>query len=285
MSSEKNIADTEREYSPSSCIGGNYQPFIAAYKTESAAAREYAKKNTALWSKHAYGDKAVETLDFCLPKVVSGQLKPSLLVFIHGGYWQELSAEDSLFPAIGCIDHGIAFAAIDYTLAPKATLAEIVAQCRAALAWLCANADHLGFDANRIVLAGSSAGAHLAASVALSHSANIHAVVLVSGVYDLQPLVETSINDAVGLTSATALEQSPLFNLQAGFPRAIVCWGEVETQAFKQQSETFANALRDIGTSCTAFEVSARNHFDVILDLTSPSTPLGKDTLALLSHK
>jgi arylformamidase len=285
MSLDLKKRDIEREYSPSSCIGGNYMPFIAAYKSESNAAREYALTKGAVWSKHAYGATESEKLEFCLPSTSIDATKPSLLVFIHGGYWQELSAEDSLFPAIGCIDHGVAFTAIDYTLAPKATLAEIVEQCRAAVSWLVSNADVLGFDAKRIVVAGSSAGAHLAASVALTHSAAIYAVVLVSGVYELAPLVETSMNDAVGLSVETAQEQSPLHHLRQGFPRAIVCWGEIETQAFKMQSETFANALRATGTPCTTYEISIRNHFDVILDLTKPSTPLGKDTLALLSHK
>jgi arylformamidase len=280
------LEEREREYSPSSCIGGNYQPFIAAYKNDSSAARSYAESRGGVWSKHSYGDKPSQCLDFCLPTIANkGSKKPSLLIFIHGGYWQELSAADSLFPASGCVDNGMAFAAIDYTLAPAASMAEIVAECRAALSWLVSHAESLGFDASRIVLAGSSAGAHLAASVALTHADSLHAVVLVSGVYDLQPLVGTSINDAVGLTDKTAYEHSPLFSLKTGFPRALVCWGEIETHAFKQQSETFANALRNIGTSCTTFEVSARNHFDVILDLTSSSTPLGKDTLALLSHK
>jgi arylformamidase len=280
------LEELEREYSPSSCIGGNYQPFIAAYKNDSLAARAYAEKNGGAWTKHAYGDKPSQCLDFCLPSSINTiSNKPSLLIFIHGGYWQELSAKDSLFPAKGCIDNGIAFAAIDYTLAPVASMTEIVEECCTALSWLVSHAESLGFDAKRIVLAGSSAGAHLAACVALKHAEQLHAVVLVSGVYDLRPLVGTSINDAVGLTDKTAYEHSPLIFLKTGFPRALVCWGEIETQAFKLQSETFANALRNIGTSCTTFEVSARNHFDVILDLTSSSTPLGKDTLALLSHK
>jgi arylformamidase len=280
------LEEREREYSPSSCIGGNYQPFIAAYKDDSLAARSYSENQGGVWSKHAYGEKLQQRLDFCVPASKgTGSKKPSLLIFIHGGYWQELSAADSLFPAKGCIDHNIAFAAIDYTLAPVASMEDIVAECRVALSWLVSHAESLGFDAGRIVLAGSSAGAHLAASVALTHAESLHAVVLVSGVYDLQPLLGTSINETVGLTDQTAHEQSPLFFVKKGFPRALVCWGEIETQAFKEQSESFANALRNVGTSCTTFEVSARNHFDVILDLTSSSTPLGKDTLALLSHK
>jgi arylformamidase len=273
----------EREYSPSSCIGGNYKPFVAAYVSESIASREHAIHNGGVWTEHCYGADSTQRLDYCRP--TSQMAKPGLLLFIHGGYWQELSAKDSLFPAKGCIDHGIAFAAIDYTLAPHASLFEIVEQCRAAVSWLVANAQALGFDAQRIVIAGSSAGAHLAAMVALTHSQYIYGMVLVSGIYALEPLIGTSINEAVGLTVASARELSPLFHVKSGLPRAIVCWGEIETMTFKQQSENFANSLRDAKVSCTTFEVSGRNHFDIILDLANASTPLGKDTLALLSHK
>jgi arylformamidase len=276
----------ERDYSPSSCIGGNYQPFIAAYKSDSVLARTSTAQQGAIWSTHQYGLKQSQSLDFCIPPLSQmAHQKPALLLFIHGGYWQELSAEASLFPAPGCIENGIAFAALDYTLAPHATVAQIVEECRSAVSWLVDHALSLGFDANRIVLAGSSAGAHVAASVGLTHAAYLYAVVLVSGVFDLRPLVGTSINEAVGLTSDTAYQQSPLFFVHQGFPRALVCWGEIETRSFKLQSETFANVLRNIGTSCTTFEVAGRNHFDVIFDLTVSSTLLGKDTLALLSHE
>jgi arylformamidase len=273
----------EREYSPSSCIGGNYKPFVNAYKSDSIAAQVHATAQGGLWTQHSYGASQTQQLDFCRPK--ADIANPSLLVFIHGGYWQELNAKDSLFPAKGCIDHGVAFAAIDYTLAPHASLSEIVAECRAAISWLVANSQALGFDARRIVIAGSSAGAHLAAMVALTHADYLHGMVLVSGIYELAPLIGTSINEAMGLTTASARELSPLFHVKYGLPRAIVCWGEIETMTFKQQSENFANSLRDAQASCTSFEVSGRNHFDIILDLTNASTPLGKDTLALLSHK
>ena len=90
-----------------------------------------------------------------------------MIVFIHGGYWQELSKRESFSPAASFVSRGIAYAAVDYTLAPTATIDEIVAECRAASAALHAAASDLDVDPERIVLAGSSAGAHLAAMVCL----------------------------------------------------------------------------------------------------------------------
>jgi len=286
------LAEREIAYSPSSCIGGDYAPFIQAYVERSAAALHIHKTGRCL----AYGALGSNTLDLFLPLDTgpAGSALPPLLVFIHGGYWQELSKSESLFATDDCIAAGAAFAALDYTLAPHATVAQMVVECRNALRWLHAHADELGFDARRIVVAGSSAGAHLAAMCCLRGWPGDSdlpgglpaAAVLVSGVYELTPLVGTSINEALALTPETAAHVSPIrFNL-AGFPPALVCWGEIETQAFKAQGSGLAQAIGAVTPSVPqVFEVPGRNHFDVILDLARSGTVQGNATLGLLDHQ
>ena len=283
--------EREREYSPSSCIGGDYHPFIAAYQTQSAGARADCSALGATWSAPRYGDQAAQQITLCLPSASreAASQPTGLLVFIHGGYWQELSAQDALFPATACIQRDLAFAALEYTLAPAASVADIVAECRKAMVWLFQHAKALGVDASRIVVAGSSAGAHLAAMVALpgalqdgaGGSFAVRAAVLVSGIYELEPLVGTSINTALALTPASARQVSPALMQLRGFPEAVVCWGAVETDEFKRQSCDFGHTLSAVGTPCKSFEVPLRNHFDVILDLTDASTHLGAATLSL----
>ena len=284
-------AERERAYSPSSCIGGNYQPFIAAYGEHSRAARQRAAALGAHWLDVRYGSGAAQRMDLCLPAAAATG-GAGLLVFIHGGYWQELSAGESLFAAAQCAERGHAFCAIDYTLAPAATVGAIVAECRAALQMLADLAPQWGFEAARIVVAGSSAGAHLAAMVCLPtwrdggrerpRALRPHGAVLLSGIFQLQPLVGTSINDALGLDALEARAQSPLLQSLRGFPPALVCWGEVETQAFKAQGHHFAAMLRAVQTSCETLEVAGRNHFDLALDLADAGTALGRHTLGLL---
>ncbi len=271
----------EREYSPSSCIGGNYQPFVQAYADRSRKARTETPGRLNL----QYGHEATQRLDLFVPSTATGSTEPPpLLVFIHGGYWQELSKDDSCFAATDCVAQGIAYAALDYTLAPRASVAQIVAECRGAVNWLHANAQALGFDAQRIVVAGSSAGAHLAAMTALpgSGAAQVRAAVLVSGIYELEPLIGTSINTALGLTPRSARESSPALRDLKGFPPSIVCWGEVETHEFKRQSLDFAAQLDAADTPCQVFEVPRRNHFDIILDLADPQTQLGRAVTELI---
>jgi arylformamidase len=284
-------AERERAYSPSSCIGGNYRPFIEAYARQSAAARARALALGARWLEVRYGSRPAQRMDLCLPRGAAAA-GTGLLVFIHGGYWQELSARDSLFAAAQCVERGMAFCAVDYTLAPAATVGGIVAECRRALQMLAANAASWGLAAKRIVVAGSSAGAHLAAMCCLpawydaggvqARAFRPHAAVPLSGLYALEPLVGTSINDALGLYRPQARAQSPALQALQGFPSALLCWGEVETDAFKAQSRDFAAALQAAGGSCVTMEVGARNHFDLALDLADPATTLGRHTLGLL---
>lgn len=285
------LVDRECAYSPSSCIGGNYQPFIAAYGALSRSAHERAMALGGRWLEVRYGNSTSQRMDLCLPS----QAVPAgagVLVFIHGGYWQELSARESLFAAASCVERGLAFCAIDYTLAPTASVAGIVAECRTALQRLAEQAPQWGIDPERIVIAGSSAGAHLAAMVCLptwrdgrqerARPLQPRAAVLLSGIFQLQPLVGTSINEALGMDVQEALAQSPLLQWLRGFPPAMLCWGEVETAAFKAQSQGFAGALKAAGTPCRQLEVAARNHFDVALDLADPTTALGRHTMAML---
>jgi arylformamidase len=258
-------AEREREYAPSSRIGGDYQPYLRAYAERSEAARRDHPPQTI-----RYGNTERQTIDLFMPE---GVARPPVLVFFHGGYWQELSKHDSAFATPGCLAHGIAYAAVDYTLAPAATLSEIVEECRAAVACLA--------PLGPLVLAGSSAGAHLAATAALAANEPVRGAVLVSGIYDLEPLIGTSINTALGLDPDEAARNSPLHAALEGFPPSLVCWAENETDQFKRQSRAFAAALRAAGGEGATFECADRNHFDVILNLADPATELGRRTIEL----
>jgi arylformamidase len=270
----------EREYSPSSCIGGNYYPFVEAYAAQSALVYQQCAHQKNL----AYGPLPSNTLDLFLP--TNDGLKVNsvpLLVFIHGGYWQELSKEASVFAAADCVEQGFAFCAIDYTLAPQASIQTMIQECKAALAWLHNNAAQYGLDANQIVVAGSSAGAHLASLCA--ECAGVKGVALVSGIYELEPLIGTTVNPALQLTPTTAHSVSPQRMAFTRYPNTVVCWGEIETSEFKRQSREFAGKIASegrVGATLELFEIAQRNHFDVIMDLVRLNTPLGESVKRLL---
>jgi len=257
----------EREYTPSSATGGSWRPFLDRYVTESARAWQTVTGTRGL----RYGEGPRQTLDFF--PAPAGAVTPGLLVYIHGGYWQELSTAESAFLAPAWHAAGFAHAVVGYTLAPAATVPDIVAECRAALAWLHAQAHTLGFDPAQVVIAGSSAGGHLAAACADRAPYAVRGIVPVSGVFDVAPLIGTSINDALGLDAATAATLD-LFAPERRFVPAVVAWGEIETTEFQRQSREFAARLGRDHTPCETLEVPGRNHFDVILELGDASTAL-----------
>jgi arylformamidase len=275
------LADREREYSPSSCVAA-IEPFLDEYvaRSSDAETRFRCQKNL-LW-----GERPDETFDY----FQAASADAPLLVYFHGGYWQEHSKEESLFAAPDCVGNGIAFAAIDYTLAPRASVGFIVEQCRRAIASLHRQAASLGFDARRIYVSGNSAGAHLAAMLLVAGwqaayglaSDAVAGAVLLSGIYDLEPLMGTYIDAALHLTGEDVAALSPL-RLKPGRPvRTIVAWGDNETAEFKRQSRTFAAALIGSGFPVSAFELAGTNHFDIVFGLAHRGSVLGEATIELI---
>src|SRR3954447_10931373 len=154
-----------------------------------------------------YGPRERNRIDFL--KAADGG---PTLVFIHGGYWQTRAKETFAVFAGGPMAHGINVALIGYTLAPDATLEEIVAEIHAGLDFLAAQLPILGGDPNQVVVSGWSAGGHLT-SMALSHR-HVKAGMAISGIYDLEPIRHSYLNAKLGLHEPMSQHHSPV--LQAG---------------------------------------------------------------------
>lgn len=193
------------------------------------------------------GPAAKERLDF-YPAYRSGA---PLLVFIHGGWWRSLDKSDFTFIVPGYRREGFNVALTNYTLAPEATIEEIVLQQLRALAWLYRNAERLEFDRNRIVVAGHSAGGHLAAMMMAAlwptfapdlPSDLIKGGVLMSGLYDLEPVCHADfVNVDLKLDARRALTLSPgCMPESAGRPPFVTAAGELESEEFQRQTRLIA---------------------------------------------
>ena len=192
-----------------------------------------------------------------------------LIVFVHGGYWHLLSADDGSFLAPAVISAGCSFASVNYTLCPNATIETLIDQVRRAVEMLAVQ--------RPVHLVGHSAGAHLAASVAGS-DAPVAGYVFVSGVYDIRPLLYTPDNDDIRLSTRDAERWSPLLHhVQHGVVPAIVACGADESSEFLRQSDEWALAW---GPHATSVTVAGRHHFDVLFDLFDDSTAFGAAVLA-----
>src|SRR5204862_6338563 len=126
--------------------------------------------------------------------------------FIHGGYWQRNGREMFANLIEGPFAHDWAAALPGYTLAPDASLTEIVAEINAALDWLAANGAKHGIN-GKVVLSGWSAGGHLTAQC-LGHP-RVSAGLAISGIFELGPIRDTYLNDKMQFTDTEIAGLSP----------------------------------------------------------------------------
>jgi arylformamidase len=205
----------------------------------------------------------------------SGDGTGAIVVFIHGGYWQALDGSFFSHLAGGPNAHGIDVAVPSYDLCPTVSVGDIIEQMRAATRALA----KLG---RPLVVSGHSAGGHLAACMlatdwrALDRSLPeelVTAAYSISGLFDLRPLVPTSINNALKLDDASARAVSPLFwNAPTrGTLDAVV--GGNESAEYFRQSKTIVDAWRaDIATRFGS--IPDANHFTAIAPLADPGSPM-----------
>ena len=234
-----------------------------------------------------YDTVAKTTLDL-FPAQAQG-LSPAF-IFIHGGAWQKLSSKDSAFMAENFTRHGISVVAIDYDLVPTVEVGEIVRQVRSAIAWLYHHGTEYGIDPQRLHISGSSAGAHLSA-MAMSRGWHDAARVpdtviasgcLFSGLYDMRPLQASSHNDPLKLDEAAAARLSPALLPPAAVRSVDFYWAAGQPPGFGPQSRLYAQRLRAAGLAVTATEVSGRNHFDDVLDLSDPNSAIARRCFAVI---
>lgn len=211
-----------------------------------------------------YGPRERNRID--LLKTVNGG---PTLVFIHGGYWQTRAKENFTFCAAGPMAHGINVALIGYTLAPDATLDDIVDEVRAAIDYLARDLPALGGDPDQIVVSGWSAGGHLS-SMVLGHP-RIKAGLLISGVYDLEPIRHSYLNAKLGLDEAMSHRNSPV-KQQGGVNKPlVVVAGSGELPLLREQSAGFAAHRAMYGLPVVYEEIPGANHFTMMDELAAPS--------------
>ncbi len=264
----------DRDYSPSLLVE-SLDDYLAAYAQRSVAARALLSGRSKIGLK--YGKDPRHRLDYFRADVEGAPL----VVFFHGGFWSALDESSFSFPAPAFLDAGVNYASVTYRLAPDATLTDIVGDAHLALAWLRAQATELGFDPDKIILAGHSAGAHLAAMLMTGDSAPM-AALLISGVYDLEPVRLSYVNDTVHMDDAEARANSPALVLPTAACAIHIAVGADETSEFKRQSHLLQDGWNQQLACGSLAEYAGRDHFDIVFDLADPSSTLFNETLNLL---
>ena len=256
-----------------------FEEYFAVWKAESARVR--AAFGCTLDVRYGAGPNMTADL---FPAPAEGA---PIQVFIHGGYWRAMDKDVHSFPAEGFVAAGGAGVSLNYTLAPAVTLDTIVEQCRSALEWIADNASRLNGDPGRIFVSGHSAGGHLTAMVLCTdwtarghHTDLVKGGTAISGIFDLAPLMETSINDDIRLDAESAARNSPINNLPAAGRPLIAAVGAAETAAFVAQNRAFPEAWQARGFEATVMEVAGLNHYNVVMEMGRPGSALTAAALA-----
>jgi arylformamidase len=257
--------DYEVEYNNRARVPEN-PALIAGWAKDAAAWRERQPPRVI-----PYGAGARHVIEY-----FPGEGEGPIVVFIHGGYWQALDGSFFSHLAAGLNAHGIGVAIPSYDLCPDVSVEQIIRQMRAASRELA----RLG---QSLIISGHSAGGHLAACMLATDwpafDASLPADLVVaayaiSGLFDLAPLVETSINKAMRLDPTTARAASPLFWTapRRGSLDAVV--GEQESAEYFRQSRTIVERWGGQGLATRFGTVPGANHFTAIAPLADPGSPM-----------
>lgn len=239
----------------------------------------WAEESRAVRVRHtclvdlAYGPSPGERLDlFPVPDAPGRGKRAPLVVFIHGGYWQALDKSDFGYLAPPLLKRGIAFASLNYDLAPRAQIGEMVEQIRRAVAWLHENAGHYDLDPNRIFVAGHSAGGHLALTALdrewpAEHGLPADVVkggLSISGVYDLEAMRLSYHQAVLQIDRDTVESHSPLRRVPRNAGPLLLTVGAEETREFLLQQDELERAWRAAGLRVGVVPMPGRGHFDAV---------------------
>jgi arylformamidase len=237
----------------------------ADYNRESAAAVAALQPTLDV----PYGPHPRETFDVFRTDAPSA----GTLIWFHGGYWQSRDKAQFHFLASAFVARQIDVIMVNYPLCPGVTFEELVKSAKASFPAIMAR---LGLaPGDPVVVAGHSAGGHLAAELTLSdwraHGFGVNpfsGVMPVSGLFDLVPLLSTPINDKLGLDQTRAGAVSPLHRVAGPLPPAVFVVGGDETSSFIAQSADMHAAWRAAGGASRLVTAAGTDHYTVLRHFT-----------------
>lgn len=235
------------------------------------AAESERYRNTNAPRVLAYGPGERNTID-----LFDAGAGPAVM-FVHGGYWQALDKSFFSHMARGLNALGVTVAVPSYDLCPNVRIGDIVEQMRAACVLV-----QRACDAP-VIVAGHSAGGHIAACL-LATEVHVPAAYAISGLFELAPLIPTSINEKLGLTTAEAEALSPLFwPVPDGKTLDAVVGGD-ESNEYLRQSAAITQAWRENGVVTRYEEIAGASHFTVIAGLEDANSPMCRRVHAMVEQ-
>ena len=235
--------------------------------------------------RHQYGETAIEGFDF----YPASENTAPVRIFIHGGAWRAGDAQVGAHLADTFCSAGAHFISMDFISIDDAggDLLKVAGQVRAGVAWIYRNAEKLKIDRNGFYISGHSSGGHLGGCVLVTDWAGDHGLppdvlsgaVLMSGMYDLEPVALSARSQYVNFTAETVEELSAMRHLDRVHCPVTLGYGTLESPEFQRQSRDFAAALTQAGKSVELIVAEGCNHFEMVETLHNPYGLLGRAAL------
>lgn len=257
-------ADTlEAEYNLVARRGPDFPDLVERWIKRNEALKQSSGARIDL----AYGEGEREKLDFFSGEDSNGPV----VIYIHGGYWQRGDKNMYSFVTEAFIKHGVSVSMLNYNLTPSVRMGQIPPQIQKAIAWNWRNSDDLGFSKEKVYVMGHSAGGHLTAMMMATDWNKIDSTmptdmiqggIPVSGVFELEPIVHTSLNTGPQMDVDEAIAESPSFIPPITNAPQLVVTGGGETAEFLRQSDDYADKFRTPERTMERYDVPGMDHFD-----------------------
>jgi arylformamidase len=222
----------------------------------------WAERSEAFRSAHPqyldipYGPLEREKIDY-----YSAGPNTPVVIFIHGGFWQQYS-KNNFSLAENYLNKGISVAMVDYPIAPQSNMDQIVTSSANAIQFIGQHILQWGGNPENVILSGWSAGGHLA--ITSMNKMKIKALVAISGVYELEPLIGTFLNKNLQMDLEIAKRNSPLLHLPKGKTPIYLFVGDSELSEMRRQSYDFYDKLKASHYPVVLMDILGKNHFTML---------------------
>ena len=263
-------AELDRNYDQRNWVD-NALEVIARYPVSSAATRRRLSFETA-----SYGPSADEVLDIFPCRDPDAPV----LIFVHGGAWQNFTKDDYSFVAEGFTSHGITTVIVNFAKIAAVRLLGMVEQVRRAINWVRENAARFGGDPERLYLCGHSSGAQMAASALLAPfgtpADGVRGLALISGSYDLEPVLLSARASYVKLDATEVDALSPQRHVSRLTCPVLMFYCQHDTDEFQRHSREMGEAIKKAGHLSGLQRLDGLNHFEIIEELGKPDSSLAR---------
>ncbi|WBO23821.1 alpha/beta hydrolase [Sphingomonas abietis] len=222
----------------------------------------------------AFGPDPRQRLDIYVPKAASASPRP-IIVFFYGGSWNSGTKSGYSFVGRALASRGFVVAVPDYRLVPQVRYPAFLEDNAAAVRWVRGHAREFGGDADRLVLAGHSAGAYDAAMLALdprflgTDRKAVRGLIGLAGPYDFLPLDGPVVQQTFG-GIGDPIETQPVHHVRPGDPPAFLATGDKDETVRPANSDSLASKLRTAGVQVDRHRYPDIGHVGLVTAIAKP---------------